>query len=641
MYGQWPVRPVATANVTMLMIGPLTITVPAILLQVTDAQTVAISGVSVTDPSLPTTNEITLDLATSGGSLFLATNVPGGVTSGEVSPASTPRTSRSRRPSPKSTRRSRRPTGCRPRHSKVSTDRIPCSSSRTIQRTLVTSQIPLQIASPPEIRKVAVDSTSWSQSFEQQFSSHNVDTTPGYVLPAGQTQLADLPWSGLNEIRLQFTEDVNVQQNSLTVTGLNVPSYAISGFSYSPSEPGRRVDAFPADRRRSCADSSRLDRALRRHRYVGQSARWRLDEQRGLPSGNGQAGGDFNFSINVLPGDANQDGIVNSQDIALLSSSWLASPQSGFFDPAIDSNGDGIVNTQDLALLSANWLKALPAQATGNSLALGVSMELATGASQPANAPASLTAIGSANPATIESQATVATISARCGGIHRRRECNRGAAGYGQWNRAGESHDRGRRETEHHRRRIDACLRDREQRDFGGNIWPTVHRGPGGRDQHAVVLADGERGNVLSAARYGPRRHGRATDEQPIEQSRLARSRLGRGPDRVCGRGRQYRALVRERIGNALNHTPQKAIALATSRSLRSHNSHRASLIGVFARCPRENTRPIKTDRCRLTGFRAMSKRGGGAGGSRRGMPPSSTGCRASMHKVWLAPSAE
>src|SRR6185312_3045366 len=56
-----------------------------------------------------------------------------------------------------------------------------------------------------------------------------------YVLPAGQAQLADIPWSGLNEIRVQFTAGVNVQQNSLTVTGLSVPSYAISGFSYDAS----------------------------------------------------------------------------------------------------------------------------------------------------------------------------------------------------------------------------------------------------------------------------------------------------------------------------------------------------------------------------------------------------------------------
>ena len=46
-----------------------------------------------------------------------------------------------------------------------------------------------------------------------------------------------------------------------------------------------------------------------------------------------------------LTGDANGDGIVNSQDLATISSQWL---NGGHF-LAGDLNGDGIVNMQDLA----------------------------------------------------------------------------------------------------------------------------------------------------------------------------------------------------------------------------------------------------------------------------------------------------
>ena len=53
-----------------------------------------------------------------------------------------------------------------------------------------------------------------------------------------------------------------------------------------------------------------------------------------------------------IPGDVNHDGIVNSQDLALVSSSWLATG-TGL---AGDANGDGIVNSQDLAVVSSNWL---------------------------------------------------------------------------------------------------------------------------------------------------------------------------------------------------------------------------------------------------------------------------------------------
>ncbi len=57
------------------------------------------------------------------------------------------------------------------------------------------------------------------------------------------------------------------------------------------------------------------------------------------------------YHLVPLGGDANGDGIVNSQDLALVSSSWLATVSN----PA-DVNHDGIVNSQDLALISANWL---------------------------------------------------------------------------------------------------------------------------------------------------------------------------------------------------------------------------------------------------------------------------------------------
>jgi hypothetical protein len=51
-------------------------------------------------------------------------------------------------------------------------------------------------------------------------------------------------------------------------------------------------------------------------------------------------------------GDANNDGIVNAQDIATVASHWLSigSNVSG------DVNGDGIVNGQDIAVIASHWL---------------------------------------------------------------------------------------------------------------------------------------------------------------------------------------------------------------------------------------------------------------------------------------------
>jgi hypothetical protein len=66
---------------------------------------------------------------------------------------------------------------------------------------------------------------------------------------------------------------------------------------------------------------------------------------------------DPGFSLNMtlvpqLSGDANFDGIVNGQDIAVVASNWLTmgTGLSG------DVNNDGIVNGQDIALIASDWL---------------------------------------------------------------------------------------------------------------------------------------------------------------------------------------------------------------------------------------------------------------------------------------------
>jgi hypothetical protein len=85
-----------------------------------------------------------------------------------------------------------------------------------------------------------------------------------------------------------------------------------------------------------------------------------------------------------LPGDLNGDGIVNTQDLAIVSSEWL---QTGAGLTG-DVNGDGIVNAQDLAFVSSNWTSA-----TSNaSLSLGAST--GTGSQVPEPTSALLAVVG-------------------------------------------------------------------------------------------------------------------------------------------------------------------------------------------------------------------------------------------------------
>ena len=53
----------------------------------------------------------------------------------------------------------------------------------------------------------------------------------------------------------------------------------------------------------------------------------------------------------AIPGDLNFDGIVNRQDLAVVSSDWLATG-TGTNDRPGDANHDGIVNGQDSRVVS-------------------------------------------------------------------------------------------------------------------------------------------------------------------------------------------------------------------------------------------------------------------------------------------------
>jgi hypothetical protein len=52
---------------------------------------------------------------------------------------------------------------------------------------------------------------------------------------------------------------------------------------------------------------------------------------------------------NSLPGDFNNDGIVNSLDLSLLASRWNQNYS------AYDLHMDGVINTLDFAVMSFNW----------------------------------------------------------------------------------------------------------------------------------------------------------------------------------------------------------------------------------------------------------------------------------------------
>ncbi len=242
----------------------------------------------------------------------------------------------------------------------------------------------IQIVPPASVAAVLVDGTAWSASYLSGMQSAGLGNGQGYVLPAGSSQAQDLPWGNLNQIRIAFNENVNVQESGLSVTGVAVPQYAFSGFAYDPA-------TFTAVW--TLSNPIGNDRVQLHLSATGPNAvtnqagdpldgEW-TDQVSNFPSGNGTVGGDFNFGFNVLPGDMNQDGIVNSQDLAAVSANWLQPA------PFANTGGGAILNSQDLAVISADWLAALPPIASsGASIAVATTSGASSALASPVITPA-------------------------------------------------------------------------------------------------------------------------------------------------------------------------------------------------------------------------------------------------------------
>ena len=72
-----------------------------------------------------------------------------------------------------------------------------------------------------------------------------------------------------------------------------------------------------------------------------------------------------NTSVNMgtlLEGDANQDNIINLEDFAILSKSWLALQLQPGYNAIVDFDYNGLINAADLCLLASNWLGSSPVE---------------------------------------------------------------------------------------------------------------------------------------------------------------------------------------------------------------------------------------------------------------------------------------
>jgi hypothetical protein len=309
------------------------------------------------------------------------------------------------------------------------------------------------IIPPPEVSSVLVDGTGWVPAFLTSLQTANALNVAGYAIPAGSaTQLNALPWVNLNQIRIVFNEDVNVQQSSLALTGINVPSYAFSGFSYNSATHTAvwTLTSPIGDDKLHIDLKSTGPSAVTSAHGDALDGEWH-DGTSSFPSGDGTAGGDFNYHFNVLPGDANQSGVVNGLDISLASANWL---QVGGI--AGDVNGDNVVNGLDIAAISSDILTGLPA---GNP-SVGGGQSLASGSSTSS----SLASPQAAAPPTVVSPASSFAMpqgSDRTAAFVGRLDASKTAAA------------------------VDRLMSEGDGHDFGAPLWSTIDRVPARKGSQA------------------------------------------------------------------------------------------------------------------------------------------------------------
>jgi hypothetical protein len=183
-------------------------------------------------------------------------------------------------------------------------------------------------------------------------------THADYSVPGGDgDQLRTIEVGGLNQIKIRFSEDVNVVQGDLSVVGSINGAHTFSDFSYDAAS---RTATWTVN---GLSQSDELTLTLDdgvAAKVGGKSLDGNWSNPVDLadtgsstfPSGNGLAGGDFVFNIRVLPGDANRDSVVDGLDYLVWAGNNNTIGGADFTDA--DFNGDGNVDGLDYLAWASN-----------------------------------------------------------------------------------------------------------------------------------------------------------------------------------------------------------------------------------------------------------------------------------------------
>ncbi len=185
----------------------------------------------------------------------------------------------------------------------------------------------------------------------------------GYRVSIGNNQTLNLPWININQVLIQFSEDVGASLAASDFNFTGIGGIRVDGATGSTP----RVDSYTYNSSTFVAtlnlsqslDPSRLTLNILAS-SISDVSKNTLDGEwtTGVTSqsGNGSVGGDFAFVFHVVPGDINRDGFVTTADGDLIPSTRnFTSP---FYTIWGDINGSNIINADDRdKRCPSNWLK--------------------------------------------------------------------------------------------------------------------------------------------------------------------------------------------------------------------------------------------------------------------------------------------
>ncbi len=230
----------------------------------------------------------------------------------------------------------------------------------------------------PRVTEVVVSSSAWSTAFVDAIDAGR---SLGYAVPlGGATQFDPLPWSGLDRLSLVFDEEVAVSLTDLEIVGAVSSNLTLGGVVY---DPATHTATWSIDGGIPSPDALTLTLADAVTDAGGNALDGEWQDGLSNESGDGEAGGAFVFTLNVLPGDVSQDAQVNTADFDALRLALNAGIGQVGYSFMADTDGSGLVRGVDALPLRAFFGQDLTGNGGASSAPIGV--EPAETETPPAN----------------------------------------------------------------------------------------------------------------------------------------------------------------------------------------------------------------------------------------------------------------